>query len=649
MSLGCWSRNRVMRWVEQGGRTFSIGLGVLVGAASGGLKCQKPFPISCDFVCRHAGLQDRLEFPVVKGDLEASEQLALDVTLRRAIGPATAMSGLAYGLSAILHTYAGGPDRSMVAPVEAFSFVALLSLGLWLRGREIGARHAQAIVVTWAAFILVNNAVFLSVHDESLHPVILYILVLGVGLVPALPLKLYASIIIATLGVFGFTLGTADTPLHQRFEAGLTLVAAICFGVVIRALAKEYIAQHRRLHGEALRSAEARDAVFTHYREITEMANDLIAEIDEDGTMLYGNPAHERVLGYTNENLIGRRFSEFLAPDDTGRAREFLKRMLERPVGPARVGVRHANGEDRVIELSSRPYRAANGEHRIVVTSHDVTERANREAERARHSEELEDLVAERTEALRRSMAELQQRERLAAVGTLAAGVAHQINNPVGSVRMSAEFALGTPEGSEGETEVLREALSTNVAEAMRCGEIVKNLLRFARDDRSTVTKVELSSLVERVVSLCQSYAASREAVLDYDLQDRNVVVEGNSVELEQALINLIRNAIESSDRKVRVRVRLDRVGPNAVVDVRDDGDGMDEQATDQIFDPFFTTRLSEGGTGLGLSVAHGIATAHDGTLTAQSERGVGTRLRLSLPLALERTTGASYAESPPA
>ncbi len=592
--------------------------------------------------------ENRLSSASVTTNLQASEQVALDVTLRRAIGPATALTGLAYGVSALAHAYAGGVDRTIVAPVEGFSFVALGSLGLWLRGREREVRQTHVLLVVWAGFVLLNNLVFLGIHDDVQHPAVLYLLALGVGVVSGLPRPMYFGILAATFAVYGATILRADTSLAQRVEPGLVLVAATCFSIALRSWVREHLAQVRRLSDESLRNARAHDAAVEHHREITEMATVLIAELDEYGTVLYANPAHEVVFGYEPAAIVGRQFGHLMSETAIGRKRELLEGMLNEPVGPIRLGITHSSGEQRVIESSSRPYRTLRGERRLVVTGHDVTAQVNLETERANYRTELESLVEERTEALRRSMLELQRRERLAAVGTLAAGIAHQINNPVGSMRMSAEFALGTAPNSEDEVSILREALASNVDEAKRCGEIVKNLLRFARDECAETTQVEMGALLERVVALCISYAVSRHAVLSHEPCAIDTVVMGNAVELEQAVINLIRNAIESSSDKVHVQVSLERDADCAVVEVRDNGDGMNEEQVGQVFDPFFTTRLVDGGTGLGLSVAHGIATAHGGTLTAQSEQGVGTRMRLTLPLHRTRVKASAPPAPPP-
>ena len=574
--------------------------------------------------------------------LELPEQTVIDHTLRGAIGPALLVTGFAYGLAGAFHYLAGGVDRLVVAPAEAFSFVALSSVALWTRDRALDRRALHARFCLLAAFVLFNNWIHLLNHPEIPFPVALSLLAIGVGMVATLPVAIFASILAATMAVFVFTSGLADQPLTSRVEPGLALLGSIAFSVVLRAWLREYMAEMQRLRVETRRSARDRDAAHLRYREITEMATDLIAEVGEDGTVLYANPAHEAVFGYDPAALVGQKFSMFMGPDAVGRDRELLTGMLDRPVGPIRVDVVHSSGELRVIESSSRPYRAPDSSRRLVVTSHDVTARVHLETERARHRAELQELVTQRTEALQRSMEELQRRERLAAVGTLAAGVAHQINNPIGSVRMSAEYALGVETGSRDELAVLREALAVNVAEAKRCGEIVQNLLRFARDERGEIVEIEIEPLVERVANLCRSYATSRRSTVESELGDGVVLVAGNPVELEQLLINLIRNSIESRPSGVRVRVRLTRVDDEVLVDVIDDGHGLSESEVDKIFDPFFTTRLADGGTGLGLSVAHGIATAHHGTLTAQSRPEGGTRMRLTLPARNSRSASAA-------
>jgi signal transduction histidine kinase len=226
----------------------------------------------------------------------------------------------------------------------------------------------------------------------------------------------------------------------------------------------------------------------------------------------------------------------------------------------------------------------------------------------------------------------LQQAERLASIGTLAAGVAHQINNPIASIRAASEFALLCGDQPD-DAERYREALETCVEQADRCGRIVRNILRFSRGESGTCSPEDLRELVIGSCGLVTDYARESGATIEIDEGDEEIPVFVNSIEIEQVLVNVLRNAVESGAEKSRIEVRARRLETGAFVEIRDDGPGIEKQHLPFLFDPFYTTRLDRGGTGLGLSVAHGIVTAHGGTIRADTEADHGTAIQIQLPL----------------
>ncbi|MCP4037095.1 MAG: PAS domain S-box protein, partial [bacterium] len=176
------------------------------------------------------------------------------------------------------------------------------------------------------------------------------------------------------------------------------------------------------------------------------------------------------------------------------------------------VCVEHADGHEIVALLSVEPVELS-GESCMLWQAVDITLRKQHERELALYRERLEELVEERSEELKRSLESLQQFERLASVGTLAAGIAHQINNPVAAIRAASEFALMTgddPEAVKG----YREALETCVEQADRCGEITRNILRFSRGEASVRVPVDLRTIVLRSCDLVASYAHEGGATL---------------------------------------------------------------------------------------------------------------------------------------
>jgi len=166
-------------------------------------------------------------------------------------------------------------------------------------------------------------------------------------------------------------------------------------------------------------------------------------------------------------------------------------------------------------------------------------------------------------------------------------------------------------------------------------------VLRFARDEVSQKQAVNLAEIVLRSVSLIDHYASESsieiecriETALGNDDSPESFTVLGSAVELEQVMVNLLRNAIEASDRGSRVSVNLARFGRLLRLSVVDEGSGMTAETQEHAFDPFYTTKRDKGGTGLGLSTAHGIMEQHGGSLQVHSDEGKGTRVTFELAL----------------
>ncbi len=230
-----------------------------------------------------------------------------------------------------------------------------------------------------------------------------------------------------------------------------------------------------------------------------------------------------------------------------------------------------------------------------------------------------------------RARERLRHAERLAAVGTLASGLAHQLNNPLNNVLLTARDALGD-DGPEAARH-WREALEACAEEAKRCERIVRGLVAFARGEPGQKWPEDTNRVLRRARDLVVGAAAEHQASVELVPCEGAVPILANSIALEQALVNVIRNAIQSRPG-AHVTLRTERCNGIVRIAVRDDGRGMDGEAIRRLFDPFFTTRAAEGGIGLGLSVAHRIIADHHGTIDVDSRPGEGTLVSVELPLA---------------
>jgi PAS domain S-box-containing protein len=223
---------------------------------------------------------------------------------------------------------------------------------------------------------------------------------------------------------------------------------------------------------------------------------------------------------------------------------------------------------------------------------------------------------------------QLIQSGKLASIGELAAGVAHEINNPLFAILGFVEFLLADAErGSKA-----HERLTVIQDTALEIREIVRALLDFARERTDERAPISLTDVAAQTVSLMRRMSAKKdvEIVERFDVGD--VIVEASANQLKQIFVNLISNAQQAMPGGGKITVEVGRDGEIAWAEVRDTGPGIPEEEAERIFEPFYTTRRDRGGTGLGLSVSFGIAQAHGGGLVVESKPGEGAAFRLRLP-----------------
>ncbi|MBN1566080.1 MAG: response regulator [Anaerolineae bacterium] len=242
------------------------------------------------------------------------------------------------------------------------------------------------------------------------------------------------------------------------------------------------------------------------------------------------------------------------------------------------------------------------------------------------YAQNLENMVEQRTQELRAAQDQLVQTEKLAALGRLAAGVAHEVNNPLQPVLTCLEGAI---EDVENEAPVDLESLRVAESEVQRIKSIVSRLLDFARPSTSDTVPVQIRPLVEEVIILTKKQLERARVNIDANLREVPMV-KGSPTQLKQVLLNLVLNAMESMPEGGVVSVGIHIEGNGAAIEIADTGEGMDEHTISQIFEPFYSTK--DDGTGLGLSVSYGIIQGHGGNIRVESEPGVGSKFTVWLP-----------------
>ena len=287
----------------------------------------------------------------------------------------------------------------------------------------------------------------------------------------------------------------------------------------------------------------------------------------------------------------------------------------------------------------TREVARGNFSHRIELGTHDeLSELADAMNDMTARFQEIRDdldrQVRVRTNQVVRS-------EQLASVGFLAAGVSHEINNPLASIALCSESLEGrltdlldqVDESHAEDVKVAHDYLQMIQREAFRCKQITEKLLDFARMGDSQRHSTDLRELVAGVIEMVQHLGKYQDKNLELT-SGEPVIIEVNAQEIKQVVLNLMTNGLESLDPGGTVRVSVERHGPKVRLAVEDNGCGMTDEVLKHLFDPFFTRRRSGQGTGLGLSITYRIVEDHQGSIEAASNGpGRGSRFVVSLPV----------------
>ncbi|MHC1742847.1 MAG: PAS domain S-box protein [Syntrophobacteraceae bacterium] len=351
--------------------------------------------------------------------------------------------------------------------------------------------------------------------------------------------------------------------------------------------------------------------------KVIQSSTSAIVAADRKGKILVMNRAAEEITGLTLKQARNGITIEDLYPP--GQAREVMKMLRDEKLGGrgrlpcSRLNILNVRGEEVPVEITAAIIYEGHEEIATMGVFNDLREKLAHE------------------ERMRKMMSRIAQAEKMASMGQLAAGVAHEINNPLTGILLYANLVLESLEESDSRREDLRFVIE----DANRCRDIVRNLLTYSRQAGSNRECLDLNELVERSLSLIRDQKLFMRVEVVKELGLAQILINADRNQLSQVIINLAMNAIDAMGRvgTLTLRTSLDRDSGKAFLEIGDTGCGIPAENLSKIFDPFFTTKEPGKGTGLGLSTVYGIMKDNDGGISVKETSSQGTTFILELPL----------------
>jgi two-component system, LuxR family, sensor kinase FixL len=375
--------------------------------------------------------------------------------------------------------------------------------------------------------------------------------------------------------------------------------------VTVNALLLFFVA-NRYTRTIKLSHAAGLDAV-ARARSYFESAVEGIITVDSEGLIHQINPRAEELFGYDELELLGKRV-EILLPRRLHAAhlqhrKEFFANPVSRRMGLSMevVGTRK-DGSEFPVEISLNAFNTRRG-HQVVAFVTDISERRSMERE-------------------------VRRNETLNALGAVATGIAHELNNPLAVMESRIELMLTPEKELAPET---RSDLLVLLRNVVRAGRISRNMLSLARQPPGVPQPVDINATIEEAVQIAAAEERGWSLRIEMQLERPLAMISGDATSLSQVLVNLLANAREAEARNVKIETATVAESPGSIkIEVTDDGSGMTSDIAAKLFEPFFTTK--SGGTGLGLWLSQRIIRDHSGAIAVESSPGKGTTFVMTLP-----------------
>ena len=404
--------------------------------------------------------------------------------------------------------------------------------------------------------------------------------------------------------------------LHVGFATAIEMLSFLAVGVLfgmirdieenrtrdLRQVQLQLEDAYKKLEERAIQLINIQDYTQSILRSITSG----VLTVGPDGSVATANPAAERMLSMSEFEMVPKPIGS-LFRSDGGISSDVAKVLAGRlPLAMREATVTTINGADVHVQSSTSRMRAVGGSVLgAVVTLEDVSD------------------IKALTDQLIRA-------DRLAAMGELTAGVAHEVRNPLGVIRASVQLledARGDPVRTSEAAEVIKQEID-------RLDRVIKALLDFGRPSKPTMVRTDLNEVLKDVVLFTNRFAKQSSVHIEERFDPALVPVRGDPDQLKQVFLNLVTNAVQAMERGGgTITIGTRTVGEYVEVSIADDGPGISQADLPKVFDPFFTKRAE--GTGLGLTIVHRIIDEHEGRIEVDSHPG-GTIFRVTLPALLD-------------
>lgn len=351
-------------------------------------------------------------------------------------------------------------------------------------------------------------------------------------------------------------------------------------------------------------------------KNLINSAVDGIISCDKSGKVLIFNEAASTMSHYTNDYALKYLNIRDLYPK--GGAYDIMEKLRSSEYGGSgkldsyRIDTKTKNGKIVPISLSASVIYDNKGEEIATIgIFHDLRRSLNMEAD------------------LQKTQSQLHQAEKMASIGRLTAGVAHQLNNPLGSIILFSKLMMEDYELPEMAMEDLKRVLS----DAQRCSDTVKELLEFSRQTKHEMNFVDINSIIDKAVFLIETQSFFQNIVIEKDMKKDLPSVRGDQQQLSHVFMNIILNAADAMDGTGKLYIRSFEKNDRLIVEIEDTGPGIDEESMELIFEPFYTTKEEGKGTGLGLSMVHSIIETHGGNISVDKGIEGGAKFKLEFDI----------------